>query len=259
MSDVKYTVSSHYNGEIKIKFYPGKHGFQLEGHRDYLLGVTSCTGVVDKSVPLLIWAGRLTRDFILDQIKKGNPVTELMLEEAIRQHQVKKEQAADIGHMVHAWAEDYIAGKNPVVPEDINVRNGVLGFLKLVKEHKPRFLFSEKVVYSREHNFVGIADGAMTLESEDHKVRHLIDWKTSKSVYMEMYMQVAAYEAALKEEFGYEEWGDKFIFRLDKESGEFESHRIPQADHDRYFAGFLSCLKLRKMVKQWDIDHPWRK
>lgn len=249
-----FQTTKHYNGEITIKFYPESHRYQLEGRRDYLVGVTTATGMLDKSRPLLIWASRLAKDFLIDALKKGAEITENLIEEAVNQHTVKKEEAATSGSLVHEWAEQYISGKNPEVPEDENVRNGVLAFLKWVNENDVKFIASEKTVYSRKHEYVGTLDCIFTMGREDHKILHLGDFKTSKSVYVEHTFQTAGYQEAETEEFG-TVFGDKYILKFDKETGEFEAKHFPASDHEDHFQGFLACLRLKQLSKKWEKEH----
>ena len=98
----KFETSSHYNGSIQIKFYPESHRYQLVGERNYLIGVTTATGMLDKSRPLIIWATRLSKDFLLNALRQEQPIDEQLIEEACNQHNVKRDEAATSGSLVHA-------------------------------------------------------------------------------------------------------------------------------------------------------------
>lgn len=250
----KYIISHHYDGMISVKFYPESHRYQLNGRKDYLIGVTTATGMLDKSRPLMIWASKLTKKFLLDALAAGENIDELVIEAAVNQHNVKREEAATSGQLVHKWAESYIAGDNPEVPEDENVRNGVLAFLKWVNENDIKFVASEKMIYSKKHEYVGTMDCIFTMGKENHEILHAGDFKTSSGFYVEQVFQVAGYQEAHTEEFG-TKFGAKCIIRFDKETGEFHEKWFAASEHKNHFEGFLSCLRLKQLSKEWDKTH----
>lgn len=252
MKELNYETRSHYNGEILVKFYPKSHRYQIMGEKDFLIGVTTATGVMDKSTPLIIWATRLSKDYLLDAMSRGEPITEALIEESANQHRIKKEEAATSGSLVHEWAEQYIKGLKPEVPEDPQVRNGVLAFLKWVNGNNVKFTASEQGVLSRKYGYVGTLDAIGTIG--DSPALHLIDFKTSGGIYPEMPMQVSAYQQAHSEEFG-TIFGDKYIVRFDKNTAEFEVKSFPARDHEDHFNAFLSCLTLKRFSKEWEKTH----
>jgi len=247
-------ITSHYNDTVKIKFYVDSHRYQIDGRKDYLIGVTTATGQMDKSRALLIWASRLTRDHLLEALNKEQQITQQLIEEACNLYNAKREEAATSGTLVHDWAERYIKGENPEVPEDENVRNGVIAFLKWVNENGIKFLASEKRVYSKKHEYAGTMDCIFTMAKEDHKIIHAGDFKTSSGFYIEMPMQVSAYQEAETEEHG-TQYDDKYIIKFDKTTGEFEVKCFPASEHKQHFQGFLACLQLKKLAKEWDKIH----
>lgn len=236
-----------YNGQVEITFYPNSHQYRIGKER--LKSVTSVTGVVDKSRPLLIWSSNLTKDFLLDRLNKG--ITEADILEAVNQHNVKRDEAASKGSLVHNWCEQYIKNQilnytPPEMPEDDDVARGCMAFLDWIVQEDIKFIASEQIVYSRKHNYVGTLDCIFTSGKEDHKIYHLGDFKTSKGVYPEMKAQVRAYENAYQEEHN-NKFGDAFILRLCKETGEFEKHILPKTQRVKDFKAFKSML----YVKNW--------
>ena len=239
-----------YNGKIKIDFYEKSHRY-IVNDLERPVSVTACTGVIDKSRPLIYWATGLMEEF-LKNIK--GEITHDHIDEAKKQHTIRKEEAATIGSQVHDWAEKYIlyklkrAKELPEMPKEESVRLGVMAFLKWVDEHKIKFLDTEKLVYSKKHKYVGLMDCKFTMGgSEKHKIIHCGDFKTSKAVYNEMRYQVSAYQAADAEESG-EVYGSKWILRFDKETGEFEAHEY--GDHNKDFKVFLACLTIKQREKE---------
>lgn len=263
----KYELSEHYNGQVTIKFYPESHRYQLFGRKDYLIGVTTATGMMDKSTPLVIWATRLTRDYLLTAIENEEEITPELVEYAAQLHEEKKDEAATKGKMVHEWAEKYIKGEEPEVPEDEQVRNGVLAFLKWVSEKDIKFIASEKRIFSKKHEYVGTMDCVFTMGIEGHRILHAGDYKTSSGIYLPMAFQVSGYQEADTEENG-TEYGDKYLLRFAKEdkfdkktgqqtqvAGEFEAKCFKASEHKGHFRGFLACLELKKQAKAWDKVH----
>ena len=97
-----------------MEFDEARHLFTANG--DKVISVTACTSVIDKSGPLIYWAVGLARDFLLGNIKglvkdtKGDDIVKL-IEEASKQHRIKKQEAADVGTQVHKWVELFIKAK----------------------------------------------------------------------------------------------------------------------------------------------------
>lgn len=244
-------VTELYKGKIKVAFYEKSHRY-LINETERPLSVTACTGIIDKSRPLIYWATGLMEDY-LKNIKPGM-ITLDDIDEAKKQHTIRKEAAATSGSKVHEWAEQYIMHKLkrikelPEMPTEEPVRLGVMAFLKWVDEHKIKFLDTELLVYSKKHKYVGLMDCKFTMGgSEKHKIVHAGDFKTSKAVYNEMRYQVSAYQEADVEESG-EVYGSKWILRFDKLTGEFEAHEY--GDHEKDFKVFLACLAIKTREKE---------
>ena len=239
-----------YGGSVKVEYYDQYHRYFVNRKRK--MGVTTVTGVIDKSRQLIWWATGVMKDHLKELIDSQREISIADVEYAQRLHMQKKKDAADLGTLVHAWAESYINAlvadrKDIPLPDDERVLNGVLAFLKWVKDQKVEFVASEQVVYSLKHEYVGTLDCIFTMGKEDHKVLHIGDFKTSSGVYDEMIFQVTAYEEAEKEESG-KEYGDKYILRFDKKTGEFDAHRISAKDHAKDFEAFVGLLIAKKRL-----------
>ena len=246
-------ITKLYKGEIELNFNEEKHWFSVNG--ESVISVTGCTSVIDKSAPLIYWAVGLAKDFLLGNIKKlisdnkGDDILQL-IEESAKQHRIRKEQAATAGTAVHLWVEQFIKAKTkkdiPELPKDPKVYNGVSAVLKWVDEHNVKFLSSEKHIYSKKYKYAGIMDAEAVIGGKTC----VIDFKTSKAIYPEMRLQVAAYQAASEEESGKEYSGDKWIVKFGKEDGEFEAHQFGEQEED--FKAFVSAMNLRKRLKELD-------
>jgi len=250
-------VSKFYNGEVEIGFWEGRHRYSRiindEVQNEWLTSVTAATGIIDKSRVLIMWAVRLTENYLkgnIELLKKSTKDIEIIgiIENACVQHQKVKEEAADLGSKVHAWAEAYIKAKpadrkKMELPDDERVLNGVTAFLKWLKDYKVKFIESEKLVYSKKYDYVGLMD----LKAEINGKLALVDFKTSKGVYNEYGYQTAAYMAADEEESGckYEE---RWIIKFGKDDGDFAAYKLDNFELD--FKAFVAALTLKKVEKE---------
>jgi hypothetical protein len=238
-----------YNGEIIIDFFETKHQYKKRGEKKCITSVTAATGMINK--PLLIpWAVKLTKVYLIEKLENSEAVTVADVEEAAKQHRIKKDTAAEKGTQVHNWAEQYInfklgkEKKKPEMPKDESVLNGVLAFLDWEKEHKVKFLASEKLVYSKKHDYVGLMDAEAIIDGK----RCVVDFKTSSGIYNEMRYQVAAYQAADEEESGKKYDGNRWIVRFSKETAEFDARELAEQKKD--LKAFLGCLEIKKREKE---------
>ena len=209
-----------YKGKIKGKFLgptedkPNRHMYYIDGKRK--TGSTTYIGIKDKSRPLMIWKGSLIIDYLLSQLKKA-PIDQQTICMASYADEIEKEKAADIGSAIHDWAEQYINFKlkksktAPDMPELKNVQVGVNAFLDWEKEHKVKFLSSERVVYSKKHDYIGTMDIEAIIDGD----LCLVDLKSSNGLYNAVNLQTASYLKADEEESGREYVG-RWAVRLSK-------------------------------------------
>jgi len=241
-----------YNGEIQIKFIEESHQYWLQKSSTVpkakrLSGVTSYTGLIDKSRVLLKWAENLSRDFLKQRL--GERLDETIIEEAVTQHQKKKEDAADTGKLVHNWIETYIKnkianGELPIYPQDEKAMNGIIAFLKWEADNKVQWLDSEKIVYSKKYQYVGTADAIAIING----IKYLVDFKTGKGIYRDAKYQIAGYILAYGEETN--DWLDGVILHFDKEVGDFESIYIDDSEMTKCKDIFKYLVLLKKSIEE---------
>jgi len=232
-----------YKGKEKITFDEDKHIF-YDGKGEKLLSVTAATGVIDKSGALMGWAVKMMGLYLLDQKLKGNKIiTEDLINEAKREYRRLKTEAADIGTEIHKWVSDWILKKNPEMPDNEKVVNGIMAFLKFQKEHKFKWVESERYIFSKKHKYAGILD---SIAKEGNKLI-LVDFKSSNGIYDSMRFQVSGYQIAWEEETG-EKIDERMILRFGKNDGEFEIRRLDNDAKDK--KAFLNCLNLKKRLKE---------
>ena len=216
MADKIFTL---YSGAVVIEFKEANHSYwkvEKDGKKRRLTGVTTFMKVLDKPA-LVPWAVNTAIDNVRErkeELQSAGPVAfEEILESAKNLYIKKKDEAADLGSIIHNWCEDYIKGKNPVMPEDPQVTQGVLSFLEWVEHSKVKFASSERIIYSQKYDYVGTLDAEATIGGK----LYLIDFKTSNGIYPETRLQTAAYQWADQEERGVQYEG-RWILRLSKET-----------------------------------------
>ena len=115
-------------------------------------------------------------------------------------YRTKSGDALNIGNLTHEWLEKAIKwklgeGEAPEKPTNEGVINAVDAFREWVKENDVKWLSSEEKLYNRDHKYAGTVDAIAEING-DYCV---IDWKTSRAIYPEYYLQVAAYAKAVEE------------------------------------------------------------
>jgi len=244
-----------YNGDVTIDFYIDSHRYRNLETKEWIPSVTSITGLVDKSRPLLIWSENLSREWFKDnlipavldpKLDIGEDELEQMIETGTKQYAIKRDEAATVGTLAHLWVEEYINSKlhgtpEPKKPKDERVYNSVIAFLKWLDEHKVKFHDSERYVYSKTHGYCGLVDCIATVDGK----KHLIDFKTSKGVYPEFFLQVAGYWGAYLEETD-DELDNCLILNFGKDDAEFKVYECPDPTSD--FSAFIACLHLKNRL-----------
>lgn len=122
----------------------------------------------------------------------------------------EKESAAIQGSAVHAWAEKWALGL-PVTVEELPEEQQPYAesFLQFVHDLAPTWEMSEASVYNRRHAYAGTLDALMHVILPEEVIEALlvatgwdftglglVDYKTSKGIYGETALQLAAYRHA---------------------------------------------------------------
>lgn len=216
---------SLYDGRITGKFYdstpdkPNRHMYYIDGKRKK--GVTTALGIKDKSNALVSWSQEETAKHLFQTLEEGKKITEEEIVKAVFASDRVKDKAADLGSQIHDWIEAYISSKlkktekAPDMPEDPNVAVGVNSFLEWESEHKVKFLWSEKVLYSKKHDFIGKGDFAAKVDG----LVCLCDIKTGNGMYNSVRAQTAAYVVADTEE-SKTKYDGRWAIRIAKETEE---------------------------------------
>lgn len=202
-------------------------------------------------------------------------------------HNKTSRTARDTGKEVHAWLEgllkahinsthggaidqafvDIYATNNPtpkgVVPDGQTISNEekcCLAAIDWLIEHEMCPILTESKIFSKENNYSGTLDWLAWITWDGRRIKVIGDFKTSKSLHNEYRLQVAAYYAALTEEFNeHLDIEANVVLRLSKEDGSFETMFIPRVEIEADLDGFYGTLQMFVWFKQLDLIKKFNK
>lgn len=171
-----------------------KHNYYLDGQGP-IPSVTTVLRIVDKSGPLVGWAKRITAEAAIDNRADLEKWYELggrdgavgLLTKAT---DTLRDRAATQGTDIHALAEAITLGHEVTVTDE--QAPFVAAYRAWMADFEPSFLAAEEMVCSELHGYAGTLDAIVEIAGETW----LLDYKTSKGVYSETALQLAAYGAA---------------------------------------------------------------
>lgn len=193
------------------KSEPGKHFYCIAGYPGYekLPGVTTPLGIVDKSTPLMIWARNVALDLVLkradEQHTRGKisiPALQTIVNEARRRPDKERDDAADLGTLVHSLIDKIVLGQR-LDPSSVPMvaLPAVSAFYDWFDSQDLEFIMGDTKVASLVHRYGGSLD-ALARRRNTGKIV-LLDWKTSKKAYDTHALQAAGgYHLALEETYG---------------------------------------------------------
>lgn len=244
--------TSLYEGRVDLSM-DSRHIYRAKidgGKSQHVPNVTTIIGMKDKSRGLMKWQ----RDCIGKAFRMTFPVgvtfkmDELQIakvEETItKAADIVRDEAADIGTMAHDYAETRLKGEPIDLPSNIQARNACEAFDAWLAGNDIEPLYLERQLYSIRHNFCGTVDFIGRING----VLTLADFKTSKALYNDNFLQASAYKEAVEEELGME-IEQRAIIRFDKETGDFEYHVLPDT-HERDFAAFQALKTIYVFDKE---------
>jgi len=194
---------------------------------DHVVGVTTVLSILAKPA-LIKWANNLGL--------KGIDSTKY------------KDKMADIGTITHLLIMAEFTRKQPDLADfanaDIAQAQLCLAKFKVWEsEHKCEPVIVETPLTSDIYGYGGTPDFIGKVNGE----LELIDFKTSKAVYTDNFLQLAAYRQLAKER-GLE-INQARIIRVGKEEGQgFEDRLVTKFDDE--FKVFLNCLSIYNLLKQ---------
>lgn len=217
-----------------------------------VVGTTTVLGRFKESGGLLWWACQMGQKY------PALPVREALYGE--------RDTAADIGSCVHSMVETHTNGEDASeVFKAFNdktldaqaaekVWSGFNAYLAWERMTRLEITHQELQLVCPVYRFGGTPDAIGLIDGEPC----LLDWKTSKSVYPDMLIQLAAYgylcEHGLQQERDYQPLGIKVrgyhLCKFSKEHGDFSHHYYPDLSEGwEQFKRYLECYETDKILK----------
>ncbi len=132
-----------------------------------------------------------------------------------------RDKAADIGTLVHAAIEARINGDPPILVQEPSAAKALNAFLEWERHNKIEILEQEIQLVSEEFRYGGTLDAVGVIDGK----YVLLDWKTSKGVYKNYVLQLAAYQQLWNENCpGREITGGAWLVRFSKTDGTCEPY-----------------------------------
>lgn len=203
----------------------------VEGKKKGLSSVTNYTGVIDKP-GLKYWAVGLCEDELCKKLGTGKIIDELDIYQAGQQHELFLKQAGDVGTQIHDWINEWLNGKDPIIPENPAVQSGINSFLTYQNEQKIKWLEGEKITCSDEYWFAGRFDRIALIDGK----RYMVDFKSSNQLSEDYALQTALYQIA-EEEITGEKFDGRLVIRFAKETEEEYISRMEKKNDKRIKLG----------------------
>jgi len=167
-----------------------------------------------------------------------------------------KDEAADIGSLAHFMIECYLKGTRADTADFTEnqiakAENCFLAFLEWNKNYQFKCIESEIPLISEKYFYGGTIDyvATPTIGPDAGKV-FLLDFKSSKGIYAEAFIQVAAYCHLWKQNRP-QKIECVRILKLGKEDGSFEDHRVLPEKLTMGWEIFQHCRALYDLQKKF--------
>lgn len=162
-----------------------------------------------------------------------------------------RDEAAESGTCAHYLIECHIKGKEPDLEDFTQAQidkgeNGFLAFLDWEKENKLDYKAIEFGVVSEKYRYGGTIDMIASKNGD----LWLLDLKTSKGVYAEHKVQVAAYKNAYEEQ-EQKEINECHIIQLSKDDGSFQHHKLSKEQIWDGWDAFKYCRALYDLQRRF--------
>lgn len=182
---------------------PARATESASGYRKYRYKgreLTSVTTILSNGVPkqgpLVPWAAKAVATWAVENLDEVVRQAAIDPEDAIMllkgAHYKVKKAAGLKGTEIHNLAEAHALGK-PLPPVSPSALPFVKPLMDFLDHFQPQPVHVEVTAFSPTHNYAGTLD---SIADFDAFGRRLFDWKTSKGVYGETALQLAAYAHA---------------------------------------------------------------
>ena len=165
----------------------------------------------------------------------------------------KRDEAADLGTIVHEMVEAHIDGMNYTVPDELTEAQkeqvwGAYGaYFEWQQSVSMEFVAQEIPLVSEQYRFGGCPDAIAWVNNK----LSLVDWKTSNKVYPDYMMQLAAYKILWEENNPDDRIEGFHLCRFSKDYGDFSHHYFPELDlAEQQFLLLLQAYNNDKILKK---------
>jgi hypothetical protein len=275
-------ISMIYDDKIKVTFSPGRHTYMVDVpgvvKKAWFPSVTGILGVIAKP-QLTKWASQRTVQYIqkrLGEFESSQGAPPFMLDTKHlhswcddAEEGWQDTESTSVGSLAHRFLEaelKYRAGNGPrperpkvdpvlapdFTPGMIDMANAsITAGVSFLDERDVRPLMLERVLFSPcdaylgTVDFIGYVDGELVIG----------DWKSSKRLYSEYWLQLAAYAHCYLQEFG-QLIKTRYLWNI-KKTG--EGIEVDKRGLDTY-AEDLHCFDACHALYSWERQNdPWKK
>ncbi len=270
--EVVLTTITSFDGKHSIQFNEKTHRYKWICECHAKLASVGTTTFIKSSYPtsigLIRWMQQQALEYFyknlsypihLDQIDR-------LMKEAKTAHENVAQEAADIGTICHAYAEFDSLGKREEAKDLLNkvrttskwnlIESCISKYDDWAGKEKSELVLAEKTIASPKYLFCGTLDRCDRING---KLR-LRDYKTSKDIYLDQFIQLAMYRLALKEWLNMD-IDELEVVRFGKEDGSFETLVIDDPKEIQMFTEQgLRCRETYDFLKMnSDPRFDWKK
>lgn len=265
----------------RIDSTDGPRLYEIPDEADGTRRVPSVTTVLGiKAKPQLVaWAAKVERQMVVEaatNLYEELPLSPKMNRMAyvdtltkriplVKAHQVETERAFEIGRQVHEMVEHRLRVMMGQVPGDAPaLRQESAMAYAAWEEWAERADFTplhiEEMLYSGEFGYAGTCDVVADITVGDQVVLAVGDWKSSKAIYDEYGLQVAAYGHALVEMGHAKSMPHGFVARFPKSKHDapFETRIWTPDEMNENLRVFLCLLQVWNWQHALDQEKPKR-
>lgn len=269
-------ITEVYGGRATITFHNSnaRHYYTVNLHgtehkKLFQPSVTTVLGMKDKSNALIPWAVNAMKEKVIELIGDHQTLTrralEAVLDAAQESYRKKTQDACDVGTVVHRLLEKELLHRSgladkPVLevrgnealapnitPEMLDQINNAIGAgLKFFDENHIELIQAEAPRWSPTYGYIGTGDLVAKFNGE----LSILDYKTSKAIYPEYFLQAAAYQKAYEEEFPEQRITQRVIVHVGRD-GKLESQPRGNDTLEQDFEVFTSLL----IVWRWNQEN----
>tara|TARA_R110000796_G_scaffold97550_2_gene204605 strand:+ start:1315 stop:2142 length:828 start_codon:yes stop_codon:yes gene_type:complete len=243
-------------GHVDLHYNDDDHSYYVDEKR--VPGVTTITHLCDKP-QLAYWLKTTPLKALHDKVEQclatSDPIDGLklknMYDDSLKACDYVRDQAGDIGTIVHDLFEKIVQNKPYIPPTDEKVLSSLNHLMLWYKSQKVVVEVQEKKLYSKKYGYAGTLDLICTMNGK--KTKYLLDLKTSNYITEDMMYQLHAYRQAYLEETG-EKINKLGIIKAPKTSD--KSMEIMIVNYSpQYLKGFLGLLEQHRCKSIFKLDN----